>query len=375
MSTLKPIKLLQQNLAIEYDLQNFIGFILESVSKLGGNVFSASAASLNLMEKLRSAGAATGYPLSASLFLDDKRLLVKWGEQQVNIANLNQLPLQEVVLQLQLHLQNSTASTDPTILLQRNAEMKRHLDEVRSRTEKELEALQKSLRTRQAELHESMHQAETDPLTGLFNRRAFDEKLSRAFHHAMRQKNAPLSLVLFDIDHFKMINDEFGHQFGDTFLNKMADVLRSVIREEVDFAFRFGGDEFAIVMFADYHLACDKANQVLKMMENKVSIGITDINRNTPDGLSLSEFIHRADKALYEAKHQGRGRIMVDLCLLPNGSDCIHICPKISPTKSSRLVEFTGNKIPPCPRVTSRTTKPISVRTANMRKKVPTTRG
>ncbi len=349
MSTLEPVKLLQQNLAIEYDLQNFIGFILESVNKLGGNIFAASTASLDLMQKLRSAGAATGFPLPASLLLDGRLLLVMWGEQHATIASLTQLPLQETVMQLQYHLQNSTASTDPTILLQRNTEMVRHLDEVRSRTEKELEALQRSLKKRQIELHESMHQAETDPLTGLFNRRAFDEKLGRAFHHAMRQKNSPLSLVLLDIDHFKTTNDEFGHQFGDTVLNKMADILRSVIREEVDFAFRFGGDEFAIVIFADYSLACDKARQVLQLMENKVSIGITDINPNTPDGLTLGEFIHRADKALYEAKHRGRGRIMVDLCLSPDGSDCIHSCPKNSPPDSNRLVEFTGERILPCP--------------------------
>lgn len=372
---LESVKLLQQNLAIEYDLQNFIGFILESVNKLGGSVFAASIASLDLMQKLRSAGAATGYPLPASLLLDGRLLLVKWSDQYVNIAILTQLPLQETVMQLLYHLQNSTASTDPAILLQRNTEMVRHLDEVRSRTEKELEALQQSVKKHQAELNESMRQAETDPLTGLYNRRAFDEKLGRAFHHAMRQKNSPLSLVLLDIDHFKTINDEFGHQFGDTFLNKMADILRSVIREEVDFAFRFGGDEFAIVIFADHSLACDKARQVLQMMENKVSIGITDINPNTADGLTLEEFIHRADKALYEAKHQGRGRIMVDLCLSPDGSDCTHSCPKNLPHNSNRLVEYTGERIPPCPHTTQHEPQPVTALGTQMRKKALPNRG
>lgn len=372
---MESVKLLQQNLAIEYDLQNFIGFILESVNKLGGNIFAASIASLDLMQKLRSAGAATGYPLPASLLLDGRLLLVKWGDQYVNIAILTQLPLQETVMQLLYHLQNSTASTDPAILLQRNTEMVRHLDEVRSRTEKELEALQQSVKKHQAELNESMRQAETDPLTGLYNRRAFDEKLGRAFHHAMRQKNSPLSLVLLDIDRFKTINDEFGHQFGDTFLNKMADILRSVIREEVDFAFRFGGDEFAIVIFADHSLACDKARQVLQMMENKVSIGITDINPYTPDGLTLEEFIHRADKALYEAKHQGRGRIMVDLCLSPDGSDCTHSCPKNLPHNSNRLVEYTGERIPPCPHTTQHKPQPVTVQGTQMRKKALPNRG
>ena len=250
-------------------------------------------------------------------------------------------------MELQHRLQHSTASTDPTILLQRNTEMVRHLDEVRAQTEKELETLQRSLKKQQSDLHESMRQAETDPLTGLLNRRAFDEKLGRAFHHAMRQKDSPLALVLLDIDHFKEINDEFGHQFGDDFLNKVADILRSVIREEVDYAFRFGGDEFAIVIFADHFLACDKARQVLKMMENQVSIGITDINVDTPHGLTLEEFIHRADKALYEAKHRGRGCIIVDLCLSPD-EHCTLPCPKNITPDNKRLVEYTGERIPPC---------------------------
>ena len=324
---------------------------MESVNTLGGNVFAASVAVLDLMQKLRSAGAATGYPLPASLLLDGSQLRVEWEEQHATIANFARLPQPGKIAQLQLHLQNSTASADPTILLQRNAEMVRHLNETRARTEKELEALQQSLEKRQTELHESLRLAETDPLTGLLNRRAFDERLSRAFHHAMRQKSALLSLVLLDIDHFKEVNDQFGHQFGDTTLIRMADILRSVIREDVDFAFRFGGDEFALVIFADYPLACDKARQVLQLMEHKVSIGITDINPDTPDGLTLEEFIRRADHALYEAKHRGRGRIVVDLCLSPDGN-CMLPCPKMTHPHPNRLVEFVGEHISPCPKMT-----------------------
>ena len=368
------MKLLHKNLAIEYDLQNFVSFILESVNTLGGNIFAASIASLELMRQLREAGAGTGYPLPATLVLDGRLLLVTWGGQQVNIANLSQLPPLEVVTQLQLHLQNSTASTDPSILLLRNTEMVRHFAEVRARTEQELEGLQQSLKKHQAELHKSMHQAETDPLTRLFNRRAFDEKLHRAFHHAMRQKNSSLSLVLLDIDHFKAINDQFGHQFGDTFLNKMADTLRSVIREEVDFAFRFGGDEFAIVIFADHSLACDKAKQVLDLMDNKVSIGIADINPHTPDSLTLAEFIHRADKALYEAKHRGRGRIMVDLCLSPDHTRCTLTCPKNFPPGGNHLVEFIGERIPPCPTASAKP-QPATVQTTHLRRAPPRNRG
>lgn len=326
--TLEPVELLKQNLAIEPDLQNFIGFILESVSKLGGNPFAASLASLDLMRRLRQAGAATGYPLPANLLLQGDRLVAKWGEgrEQVKIANLAQPPQPEIVTQLRQHLLNSTESTDPAILLQRNAEMARHLDETRARTEKELEALQQVLEKHENELHESLRKAETDPLTGLLNRRAFDEKLGQAFRHTMRQKNAPLSLALFDLDHFKEINDQYGHQFGDAYLNRMAHALRSVIRADVDFAFRFGGDEFALVVFADYPQACNKAMQVLRLMENKVSIGISAINPGTLDSLTLEEFIRHADNALYQAKHRGRGRAVVDLCSAADSGCCGFAC-------------------------------------------------
>jgi len=326
---LEPVELLKQNLAIEPDLQNFIGFALESVTRLGGNPFAASVVLLGLMQKLRDAGAGTGYPLPASLMLQDKRLSVLWGEDAKSHAQLAifaQPPQAETVEQLHRHLLNSTESTDPALLFQRNAEMTRHLNETRARTEMELEALQQTLVKRQTELRVSLHQAETDPLTGLLNRRAFDEKLGQAFRHTMRQKDSSLSLIVLDLDHFKGINDQFGHQFGDTYLNKMAQTLTHVIREDVDFAFRIGGDEFAMIIFADHPRACDKSRQVLRMMEHKVSIGITAISADTPDTFTLEEFFHNADKALYEAKHRGRGRAVVDLCGLSDSRDCVFPC-------------------------------------------------
>jgi diguanylate cyclase (GGDEF)-like protein len=327
---LEPVELLKQNLAIEPDLQNFIGFVLASVNKLGGNAFAASVASLDLMQKLREAGAGTGYPLPVTLLLQGQQLSAKWGEraERARIVSFGQPVPPASVAQLCRQLTQSTAAIDPAILLQRNAEMARHLDETRARTEKELESMQLALERRQKELRASVRQAETDPLTGLLNRRAFDEKLGVAFRHTMRQRSEPLTLIMLDLDHFKDINDQHGHQYGDAYLNKAAQTLRGVIREDVDFAFRFGGDEFAMVIFADYPLACDKARQVLQMMENKISIGITAINAGTPDTLTLEEFIHHADTALYEAKRCGRGRAVVDLCSSPHSGDCAFPCPK-----------------------------------------------
>ncbi|HEY0664666.1 MAG TPA: GGDEF domain-containing protein [Gallionella sp.] len=311
----EAVELLKQNLTIDSDLRNFVRLLLDSVQRLGGNCFSASVAALDLIEKTRLAGIGQGRPVPVSLVFQGARLfVVSKGQDKVGIANFDVPPEREVIAQLRAYLHNATTSVDPDILLQRNAEMERHFDEMRTRAERELEALQTTLKQRQRELQDVSHQAETDPLTGLYNRRAFDKKLKRAFLHTLRQRNSPLSLLYLDLDHFKKINDEFGHQVGDAHLNKMAGILRSIIREDVDMAFRFGGDEFAVVLFADYPHACSKARQVLKGMSNKVSIGITTLDQHTPEKLTLEEFIRQADNALYEAKRRGRGQVVSHCC-------------------------------------------------------------
>lgn len=322
-------EILRQNLAIEPDLQNFIDFVLKSVHKLEGNAFAATVALLHLLERLRHAGAAMGRPMAVSLALRDRQLIVQWGAgEQARIVTLAKLPHPELLAELRTFLSNSVAMIDPEILLQRNVDMMRHFDETRATAERELELLQQSLKRRQAELTEIMHLAETDALTGLYNRRAFDARLKQVFLHTMRQKSSPVSLLFFDLDHFKEINDRFGHQVGDEHLAKMAGVLRKVIREDVDFAFRFGGDEFAVVIFADYPQACDKAKQVLELMGMGVSIGVATINKDTEEELSLEEFIRRADDALYEAKRRGRGRTIVQPCASQANGTCRSPCPE-----------------------------------------------
>ena len=95
------IELLKQNLVIEPDLQNYINFVLESVGKLGGSTFSATIKSLELIEKLRNSGAATGRPMSASLLLQEKQLVAQWnGTERFRIALLEETPLQETLDQL-----------------------------------------------------------------------------------------------------------------------------------------------------------------------------------------------------------------------------------------------------------------------------------
>ncbi len=327
---MESVELLRLNLAIEPDLQNFVGFLMESVRHLKGNVFRASLASLELNQRLRSAGACAGQIFPVSLHLQNHSLRVYWGNHELEIAQTQTVD-KSAIEQLREKLRKSTESIDPEILIQRNEAMMRHLHETRAQAERELAELQVKLLNRQAELQVSMQQAETDPLTMLPNRRAFDGKLALAFRHTMRQKNAPLSLVMLDLDYFKRINDENGHLFGDAYLNNMAHVLRSVIREDVDYAFRFGGDEFAMMIHADFPTACEKSRQVILQMDGKVSVGIATIDRETPNNFTLEDFINTADSALYEAKHRGRGRVVVHPCHKIDTQDCGSACSAKAP--------------------------------------------
>lgn len=147
-----------------------------------------------------------------------------------------------------------------------------------------------------------------DPLTGLFNRRAFDERLEQAFRRIRRQKEGPVSLLLVDLDNFKSVNDEFGHQTGDRLLVETARVLTGAIREKVDYAFRIGGDEFAVLLFSDHRIACEKAEHILEGMDGKVSIGVATFSEKDREAEDVGTFFRLADEALYEAKRLGRGR-------------------------------------------------------------------
>ncbi|MCX7668206.1 MAG: sensor domain-containing diguanylate cyclase [Atribacterota bacterium] len=156
----------------------------------------------------------------------------------------------------------------------------------------------------------------TDPLTGLFNRRSFRKTLSRAMAFARRQ-SFPLSLVMIDIDHFKVINDTFGHTTGDRVLKKFASILRQSCRQE-DVVARFGGEEFAVLLLnTDASSASSWAERVRIKIENTrmltpyrritASFGITEFQSSDTE----QNFIKRADDALYEAKKKGRNRWVV----------------------------------------------------------------
>jgi diguanylate cyclase (GGDEF)-like protein len=159
--------------------------------------------------------------------------------------------------------------------------------------------------------------ASMDALTGAFNKRYFDE----IFHKDLQrceQAGAPLSLILFDIDHFKRINDTFGHPAGDAVLKNVASAVRSQLRDG-DALFRVGGEEFALVLSGTpKQLALHAAEGVRALVEGAVTDVMGTRIRATLS-LGVAEYVpgeealvlyQRADEALYRAKHGGRNRVV-----------------------------------------------------------------
>jgi len=145
----------------------------------------------------------------------------------------------------------------------------------------------------------------TDPLTGVNNRRGLDDALGAQFALMVRY-NAPFALVMFDIDHFKQVNDQQGHLHGDHVLQELARLFDQSIRE-TDIVARYGGEEFVVVMpHTDTAGACIFAERLRAQVEKRLAItvsgGVTAAQEgDTPEGL-----IARADAALYSAKSAGR---------------------------------------------------------------------
>ncbi len=158
-----------------------------------------------------------------------------------------------------------------------------------------------------------------DALTGLYNRRYFDEILQHEYLRAKRY-NLPLSLIMIDIDYFKSINDTFGHLTGDKVLQELAKLIRSSGRQ-VDVVARFGGEEFVIILLNTLlEKASNMAERLRRIIEkhtmlingNKINITISaGISGIREDTISEKEIVEEADKALLKAKTSGRNKVYV----------------------------------------------------------------
>ncbi|MEO0284433.1 MAG: diguanylate cyclase [candidate division WOR-3 bacterium] len=153
-----------------------------------------------------------------------------------------------------------------------------------------------------------------DSLTGLFNHRIFQEKVSEYV-----KRNLPFTLILIDVDHFKKINDTYGHPFGDKVLVKIAEILKEE-SERIGLAARYGGEEFALIIEGSKEYAQYRAEEIRRKIEKEefytddgervyvtISIGLASFPLDAKERTSLVE---RADRALYIAKRSGRNRVI-----------------------------------------------------------------
>jgi diguanylate cyclase (GGDEF)-like protein len=161
----------------------------------------------------------------------------------------------------------------------------------------------------------------TDPLTGLHNRRHFNDILSQELKRA-RRDGLSIGLIMLDIDHFKKLNDRLGHQAGDLALRQVASALKACLRRPSDYCFRVGGEEFAV-------LAVDSPPETVVLLAETLRRAVEDCRVNHPDhplgivtlsaGVALSHpgsdspdsIYARSDQALYDAKGSGRNRVVV----------------------------------------------------------------
>lgn len=160
-----------------------------------------------------------------------------------------------------------------------------------------------------------------DGLTGIANRRYFDEKLESEWRHSI-ENSTPLSLILIDIDYFKAYNDSYGHLGGDDCLKKVAKALKEALKKPSYLACRYGGEEFAIILPDTDRdgamLTAENIRMAIEQLEiphkqSKVSDHVTVCvgyaTKKPTSFISIKEMIYQSDKALYRAKKEGRNRI------------------------------------------------------------------
>ncbi|MCS7190579.1 MAG: GGDEF domain-containing protein [Fimbriimonadales bacterium] len=196
--------------------------------------------------------------------------------------------------------------------------MSQILERREQRHRETLHALRGQVHHLMRELEQARRESTTDPLTGLYNRRAFEECL----HHtiALRQLfGYPAAMLLIDIDHFKQINDSYGHAVGDEALRWIAERIVRVCKRKGDFAARYGGEEFAVILRETTLRDAQKlAQQLMHQVQRDtltlpngdtlrltVSIGVSELAPHE----TAEAWFERTDALLYQAKRAGRNRI------------------------------------------------------------------
>lgn len=166
--------------------------------------------------------------------------------------------------------------------------------------------------------------SQLDSLTQVYNRRTFNEIAQQQWLVATRQQ-LPISVLMIDVDHFKLFNDHYGHPAGDTCLKKIVQAIKGCLHRPSDLLGRYGGEEFVVLLpetdsSGAYRVACaiNKAVEALGLRHDispthhVVTVSIGGVSCSRTYGQSLEELIKSADRALYKAKRSGRNRSLVD---------------------------------------------------------------
>jgi diguanylate cyclase (GGDEF)-like protein len=168
---------------------------------------------------------------------------------------------------------------------------------------------------RNAQLFEEMeHKAKTDYLTGLYNHRSFQSMLTAEMARAGRHAH-PLSLLIIDLDYLKQVNDQFGHMAGDAVIREVGETIRSECRE-YDLPARYGGEEYTVILpETTLHEALELAERLRERIASRAFSGVGHVTAsigvaNYPiNALGKDELVRVADRALYDAKNNGRNRV------------------------------------------------------------------
>ncbi|MBI4081242.1 MAG: diguanylate cyclase [Candidatus Lambdaproteobacteria bacterium] len=211
------------------------------------------------------------------------------------------------------------------------ARLKKNVDEL-FRKNAELQEANQALEQANAELASTKKELEqlaiTDPLTGLYNRRYFDERMNEAFSLIPR---SPMTIhfLSFDLDHFKRVNDQHGHHMGDLVLVQFSNILRRFVRKN-DIIARIGGEEFVIAMLQipayEAHRAAERIRSEMEMrtlggegvaLRMTTSVGVASYPEVKLDPPTPGALLKVSDDALYQAKNTGRNRIVI---AAPSGS-------------------------------------------------------
>jgi len=146
----------------------------------------------------------------------------------------------------------------------------------------------------------------TDSLTELYNQRHFYSRLNDEVIRAQRQRRS-LSLMLLDLNEFKEYNDKYGHLAGDDVLRDAGEIIRNSIRDAVDSGYRYGGDEFAIILIdTDMNIAKEIGHRIEEAFINKEQVTVSVGYSRYEEGMSVKELVNIADKDLYNIKHSKR---------------------------------------------------------------------